>query len=54
MQEEWYFSIDDVAAVLTDWQDLRGASNYLAKLKQRLKAEGSERLLTKCQQGSVN
>lgn len=48
-KEEWYFSVVDVVAVLTDQPDQRGASNYWAKLKQRLKAEGSE-LLTKCQQ----
>lgn len=48
-KEEWYFSVVDVVAVLTDQPDQRGASNYWAKLKQRLKAEGSE-LLTNCQQ----
>ena len=48
-QEEWYFSIIDVVAVLTEQPDQRGASNYWAKLKQRLKEEGSE-LLTNCQQ----
>ena len=48
-REEWYFSIVDVVAVLTDQPDQRGASNYWAKLKQRLKEEGSE-LLTNCQQ----
>ena len=48
-KEEWYFSIVDVVAVLTDQPDQRGASNYWAKLKQRLKEEGSE-LLTNCQQ----
>ena len=40
-KEEWYFSIVDVVAVLTDQPDQRGASNYWAKLKQRLKEEGS-------------
>lgn len=49
VREEWYFSIVDVVAVLTDQPDQRGASNYWAKLKQRLKEEGSE-LLTNCQQ----
>ena len=34
-KEEWYFSIVDVVAVLTDQPDQRGASNYWAKLKQR-------------------
>jgi len=49
-KEEWYFSIVDVVAVLTDQPTQRGASNYWAKLKQRLKEEGAEQLLTNCQQ----
>jgi len=49
-KEEWYFSIVDVVAVLTDQPDQRGASNYWAKLKQRLKEEGADQLLTICQQ----
>ena len=49
-KEEWYFSIVDVVAVLTDQPDQRGASNYWAKLKQRLKEEGADQLLTNCQQ----
>ena len=49
-KEEWYFSIVDVVAVLTDQTDQRGASNYWAKLKQRLKEEGANQLLTNCQQ----
>ena len=49
-KEEWYFSIGDVVAVLTDQPDQRGASNYWAKLKQRLKEEGADQLLTNCQQ----
>ena len=40
----------DVVAVLTDQPDQRGASNYWAKLKQRLKEEGADQLLTNCQQ----
>ena len=47
---EWYFSIVDVVSVLTDQPDQRGASNYWAKLKQRLKEEGADQLLTNCQQ----
>jgi len=39
-----------VVAVLTDQPDQRGASNYWAKLKQRLKEEGADQLLTNCQQ----
>ena len=49
-KEEWYFSIVDVVAVLTDQPDQRGASNYWAKLKQRLKEEGANQLLTNSQQ----
>ena len=49
-KDEWYFSIVDVVAVLTDQPDQRGASNYWAKLKQRLKEEGADQLLTNCQQ----
>ena len=49
-KEEWYFSIVDVVAVLTDQPNQRGASNYWAKLKQRLKEEGANQLLTNCQQ----
>ncbi|MDD3541658.1 MAG: Bro-N domain-containing protein [Petrimonas sp.] len=49
-KEEWYFSIVDVVAVLTDQPDQRGASNYWAKLKQRLKEDGAFQLLTNCQQ----
>ena len=47
--QEWYFSIVDVVAVLTDQPTQRSASNYWAKLKERLKDEGSQ-LLTNCQQ----
>ena len=49
-EEEWYFSVVDVVGVLTDQPDQRGASNYWAKLKQRLKEEGADQLLTNCQQ----
>lgn len=50
-REEWFFSIVDVIGVLTEQPDQRGASNYWAKLKQRLKdEEGANQLLTNCQQ----
>ena len=49
-REEWYFSVVDVVAVLTNQNTQRGASNYWAKLKQRLKMEGADQLLTNCQQ----
>ena len=41
--EEWYFSIIDVVAVLTDSVD---ATAYWRKLKQRLKQEGNETVTT--------
>ena len=49
-QEEWFFSVVDVIRVLTGQPSQRGASNYWAKLKQRLKQEGADQLLTNCQQ----
>ena len=49
-EEEWYFSVVDVIGVLTDQTTQRSASNYWAKLKQRLKEEGANELLTNCQQ----
>ena len=49
-EEEWYFSVVDVVRVLTDQPSQRGATNYWAKLKERLKKEGADELLTNCQQ----
>jgi len=43
-REEWYFSIVDVISVLTDSKD---PTAYWRKLKQRLRAEGSE-TVTNC------
>ena len=45
-EEEWYFSVVDVVAVLTDSPDPR---KYWSVLKTRLKKEGSE-LTTNCSQ----
>ena len=42
--EEWFFAIVDVIAVLTESKD---PSAYWRKLKQRLKAEGNE-TVTNC------
>ena len=39
--EEWYFSIVDVVAVLTE-SDYQAARNYWKVLKNRLKKEGNE------------
>ena len=43
-EEEWYFSIVDVVAVLTE---SKNSAAYWRKLKQRLKAEGNE-TVTNC------
>ena len=48
-KEEWFFSIVDVVAVLTDQPDQRHAAKYWSVLKTRLKKDGSE-LTTKCSQ----
>ena len=43
-REEWYFSVVDVVAVLTESLD---PAAYWRKLKQRLKAEGNQ-TVTNC------
>lgn len=48
-REEWFFSVVDVVAVLTDSPDYLTGRKYWNKLKQRLTAEGSE-LVTICHQ----
>lgn len=48
--ERWLFSVVDVVGVLTDQPTQRGASNYWAKLKERMNTEGADQLLTNCQQ----
>ena len=48
-QEEWYFSVVDVVAALTEQPDARHAAKYWSVLKTRLKKEGSE-LPTNCSQ----
>ena len=48
-REEWYFSIVDVVAVLTDQPDYDHARNYWKVLKNRLSKEGSQ-LVTACNQ----
>lgn len=49
-REEWYFSIVDAVAVLTEQTDPRKASTYWAVMKKRLKDEGADELLTNCKQ----
>lgn len=48
-KEEWYFSVVDVVAVLTNQPDQRHAAKYWSVMKTRLKKEGSE-LPTNCSQ----
>ena len=48
-KEEWYFSVVDVVAVLTESIDFLTARKYWNKLKQRLKEEGNE-TVTNCHQ----
>ena len=47
--EEYYFSVVDVAGALTNQPDIRHAAKYRSVLKTRLKKEGSE-LTTICSQ----
>ena len=49
-REEWWFSVVDVVGVLTEQPDSRKATLYWSKLKERLRDEGADQLLTKCQQ----
>ena len=49
-KEEWFFSVVDVIGVLTDQPDARHASTYWAVMKNRLKEEGADQLLTNCKQ----
>ena len=48
-EEDWYFSIVDVIAVLTDQPDYQKSRKYWNKLKQRLGEEGNE-TVTNCHQ----
>ena len=43
--EQWYFNISDVIAILTDSKDSKA---YWRKLKQRLIAEGGSEVVTNC------
>ncbi|MCD7872752.1 MAG: Bro-N domain-containing protein [Clostridiales bacterium] len=48
-KEEWYFSIVDVIAVLTNQPDFQKSRKYWNKLKQRLAEEGNQ-TVTNCHQ----
>ena len=48
-KQEWFFSIVDVCAILTDQDDYDLAKNYWKVLKHRLIKEGNESV-TKCNQ----
>ena len=48
-KEEWYFSIIDIIAALTEQADFKKAKKNWTTLKNRLKNEGSE-LVTNCDQ----
>jgi len=48
-KEEWLLSVVDVVGVLTDQPTQRSASNYWAKLKQRMLKEGNQ-LVAICHQ----
>ena len=48
-REEWYFSVVDVVAALTEQPTYDGARTYWKVLKKRLADEGSQ-LVTKCNQ----
>ena len=47
--EEWYFSVVDVVAALTEQPNYDGGRNYWKVLKNRLAKEGSQ-LVTECNQ----
>ena len=44
---EWYYSVVDIIAVLTEQEDFQTARKYWNKLSQRLRQEGSE-VVTNC------
>jgi hypothetical protein len=40
--QKWFFSVVDIIAALTEQSDFQKARKYWNKLKERLKAEGSQ------------
>jgi len=49
-EEKYYFSIVDVVQILTEQPTTRKASTYWAVVKNRMKEEGADELLTNCKQ----
>ncbi|MEK6868506.1 MAG: Bro-N domain-containing protein, partial [Nanoarchaeota archaeon] len=47
--EEWFYSVIDIIAVLTEQDNFKIARKYWNKLSQRLREEGSE-VVTNCHQ----
>lgn len=47
--QKWFFSVIDIVAVLTEQLDYTRSRKYWNKLKERLRAEGSE-VVTNCHQ----
>ncbi len=47
LDNEWYYSVIDIIAVLTEQEDFQTARKYWNKLSQRLREEGSE-VVTNC------
>src|SRR3989339_1101996 len=48
-QDQWFFSVIDIVAILTEQEDPQTARKYWNKLSQRLREEGSE-VVTNCHQ----
>ena len=48
-KEEWYFSVIDIIAILTEQEDFQTSRKYWNKLSQRLREEGSK-VVTNCHQ----
>src|SRR3989339_520847 len=46
-QDQWFFSVIDIVAILTEQEDPQAARKYWNKLSQRLREEGSE-VVTNC------
>ena len=46
-QDQWFFSVIDIVAILTEQEDPQTARKYWNKLSQRLREEGSE-VVTNC------